>query len=55
MSAGVPVVASNLPAFLRVLDDGARGPRPFADERPRATWRRTLVRLLRRPGASATG
>ncbi|HEV7195780.1 MAG TPA: glycosyltransferase family 4 protein [Pedococcus sp.] len=47
MSAGVPVVASNLPAFVRVLDGGRAG-QTFANE-DSADLARTLVRLLQDP------
>ena len=51
MSAGAPVVASDLPAFVRVLDGGQAGggPMTFANE-DSADLARTLVRLLGRPG-----
>ena len=47
MSAGAAVLASDLPAFLRVLDHGTAGAR-FANEDP-ADLARVLVGLLRDP------
>jgi phosphatidylinositol alpha-mannosyltransferase len=47
MSAGAPVVASNLPAFVRVLDGGQAGA-TFANE-DSADLARQLLRLLADP------
>jgi phosphatidylinositol alpha-mannosyltransferase len=51
MSAGACVLASDLPAFSRVLDGGAAGAM-FANEHPE-DLARTLVDLLRRPDRRA--
>ena len=54
MSAGRPVVASDLPAFVRVLDGGRAGA-TFVNEDPRRPRAPAACELLRRPGRSASG
>ena len=52
MSAGAPVLASDLPAFVRVLDGGSAGA-TFINEDPRDLARRLLELLSDGPGRQA--
>ena len=52
MSAGAPVLASDLPAFVRVLDGGSAGA-TFVNEDPRDLARRLLELLGDGPGRQA--
>ncbi len=52
MSAGAPVLASDLPAFVRVLDGGSAGA-TFVNEDPRDLARRLLELLSDGPGRQA--
>ena len=54
MSAGAPVLASDLPAFVRVLDGGSAGA-TFVNEDPRDLARRLLELLARRPRPTGPG